>query len=130
MGNTSRAARHVFDAVATVNAGITSEEVYVAHSEKVCLMLKNSGENTINFKVQVSGNTQRTGGINSLATDWYDYYQTNSSVVPTLLTIPVAAGAEIALDLAPFSFNCIRLIATPAVPDSQGTAGAIVLYGK
>lgn len=129
MSHTSRSARVLFDEETTVNAGVTSNEIYLGHSPLVGLVLSNTGAATT-VSIEVSTANARSGGLNAYQDDWYELCVPDGAGSTEIVEIAVPPSGAVAYNLSPFAFNMIRLVATPDVPDAQGVISAIVNFGK
>ena len=99
---------------------------YVGPGPYVSLFITNLGANSLTFKVQASGTAKAQAGRNALDSTadggltWFDYTGPGGDGAET--AIVVAGGAAVAIDLAPFSPEFIRIFCTVGGSASNVTA--------
>ena len=93
----------------------------------VCVYIKNTSAVALTFKVEVAGVSQPYAGKNPIDSttdgglDWFDYIPSTET---TVLSLACGATSNVALDLAPFSPELMRLVRT----DAGGVAASVTAF--
>ena len=117
-----RAVTQVWDAEATINAGIQSEGVDIGEMTNVLVMIENTAANAVTVEIQVGGE-ELSAGRNTPPTTWYTLQDIDGAAD---LDLSVPGNSAKAFDLSPFTGLWLRLSAVPDTPGSQGTLTAFV----
>lgn len=117
-----RGTEQIWNAATVTGAPDNSSEAFVGAGSNVGVYIKNSGANSATIKLQVGfpSGGKLSAGRNTDPTDWFDYEKAGGAV----LSVTVAAGALVAIDLSPFSPPYLRLVCTAAAGGTTLSAWA------
>jgi len=112
------------------DTGVYSNAGYPGAMVNVAILISNTGSDAATVTFQVAGGPPAAGRNPDMSTvTWHDLIDKADTANTSKVTLPVAAGASVALDLSPFSPPYLRLFAITGASDATTLEAVMVANG-